>query len=171
MTKLTQQVHRHGLLAVCGLLLGFAPPLTWANVGYAGTQTYVTPYTYTVLLARLRQSVKAHHMAIVAQASASRGAAARGITIPGNAVIMVFRNDFAVQMLKDSVAAGIEAPLRIYVTANANRTADITYRSPSAVFVPYHNARLNALAHTLDPIFAAIVKSAATAKAPRARKP
>lgn len=132
-----------------------------ASPGYPGTRTEITHYPYRVLLSRLRRAIKAHHMAIVAEASASQGAKARGITIPGNAVIMVFRNDFAVTMLKDSVAAGIEAPLRIYVTANAHHTADITYRTPSAVFAPYHNTKLNALTKRLDPILAAIVRSAA----------
>jgi len=142
------------------ILLTATTCVAQAHIGYPGTRTAVTRYPYTVLLNRLRQAVKAHHMAIVAQASASAGAKARGVKIPGNAVIMVFRNDFAVSMLKDSIAAGIEAPLRIYVTANG-AGADITYRTPSAVFAPYHNGRLNALARKLDPIFAAIVRSAA----------
>lgn len=53
-------------------------------------------------------------MTVVARASASRGAASRGVTIPGNAVVEVFRNDYAVRMLNESVAAGYEAPLRFY---------------------------------------------------------
>ncbi len=152
---------RHPVRGLVGLFLASAAIGAQAAIGYPGTHTDQTRYRYPVLLARLIASVKAHHMAVVAKASASRGAAARGVKIPGNAVIMVFRNDFAVTMLKDSVAAGIEAPLRIYVTANGHGTADITYRTPSAVFAPYHNPALNRLAHTLDPIFAAIVRSAA----------
>ena len=99
-------------------------------------------------------------MGLVAQASASRGAAARGLTIPGNAVLMVFRNDFAVRMLAANVPAGIEAPIRIYVTENADGMASVTYRSPSAVFAPYKNAELDALGRELDPIFARIVRDA-----------
>ena len=144
-----------------GLLLTATALSAQAAVGYPGTHTDMTRYRYPALLQRLIAAVKAHHMVVVAQVSASHGAAARGVKIPGNAVVMVFRNDFAVTMLKDSVAAGIEAPLRIYVTANPNGTADITYRTPSAVFAPYHNPALNRLARTLDPIFAAIVRSAA----------
>ncbi len=72
---------------------------------------------------------------------------------------MVFRNDYAVRMLKASVPAGIEAPLRIYVTENANGS-NITYRSPSATFAPYKNAELDALASELDPIFDKIVADA-----------
>lgn len=42
-------------------------------------------------------------LGLVAQASASRGAAARGVKIRGNLVLMVFRNDYAVRMLAASV--------------------------------------------------------------------
>ncbi|MHB8346585.1 MAG: DUF302 domain-containing protein [Acidiferrobacterales bacterium] len=127
---------------------------------YPGTITVHTRYSFGTLLKRVKQSIAAHHMALVAEASASRGAAARGITIPGNAVLMVFRNDFAVRMLKASVPAGIEAPLRIYLTEDTDGTASLTYREPSAVFAPYRNPALNAMAASLDRIFAAIVTTA-----------
>ncbi|HLQ25396.1 MAG TPA: hypothetical protein VK138_05880 [Acidiferrobacterales bacterium] len=65
---------------------------------------------------RLEKAVADNGLGIVAQASASRGAAARGIKISGNTVVMVFRNDYAVRLLAANVSAGIEAPLRIYVT-------------------------------------------------------
>lgn len=52
-------------------------------------------------------------------------------------------DDYAVQMLNDSVAAGIEALLQFCATANANHTAGITGRSASAVFAPFHNTRPN----------------------------
>jgi uncharacterized protein (DUF302 family) len=100
-------------------------------------------------------------MGLVAQASASRGAAARGVKIPGNAVLMVFRNDYAVRMLEASVPAGIEAPLRLYVTENPDGTASITYRLPSAVFAPYGSGELDRMAKELDVIFRSIVRDAA----------
>lgn len=117
--------------------------------------------SYEELLARLEQAVKANGMGIVAQASASRGAAARGVTIPGNAVVMVFRNDFAVRMLEASIPSGIEAPLRYYVTENPDKTATLRYRTPGAVFRPYRNAALDALAGELDVIFDKIARDAA----------
>ncbi len=134
----------------------------------AGNETRPPPSTtilqstrnYATLLDRLREAVTNNGMAIVAEASASKGAATRGIEIPGNAVVMVFRNDFAVRMLAASVPAGIEAPLRFYVTENDNGTATLTYQIPSAVFAPYGNADLDALAQELDAIFAKIAQEA-----------
>lgn len=119
---------------------------------------------FDTVVQRLEKSIAENKMGLVAQASASKGAASKGIKIPGNAVLMVFRPDFAVRMLKASVAAGIEAPLRIYVTENADGTTSVSYRTPSVVFAPYQNSELVTLANELDPIFARIVDDAMTAK-------
>ena len=129
--------------------------------GISGTLTVSTQYSFDKLISRLKQSIAENNMGLVAQASASAGAAARGIRIPGNAVLMVFRNDYAVRMLNASIPAGIEAPLRIYVTENKDGTSSITYRTPSTVFAPYGSNKLNALARELDPILARIVSEAA----------
>jgi len=126
-----------------------------------GVTTLATPHAFDALVDRLGRSIEANKMGLVAQASASRGAAARGVKIPGNAVLMVFRNDLAVRMLAASVPAGIEAPLRIYVTEGPDGKASLTWQSPSAVFAPYGGADLMALARELDPIIERIVRDAA----------
>jgi len=120
-----------------------------------------TPHRFDVLLERLERAVAKHGLGVVALASASRGAAARGVKIPGNAVVMVFRNDLAVRLLEASVPAGIEAPLRIYVTENADGTAAISYRLPSAVFARYRHPEVERLARELDTTLARIVNDAA----------
>ncbi|SRR6266545_3232319 len=133
-----------------------------ADYPYSGIVTVPTPHKFDTLLTRLEKAISDNGMGLVAQASASRGAASRGIKIPGNAVLEVFRNDYAVRMLEASVPAGIEAPLRIYVIENAGKPATIIYRRPSAVFAPYGNAKLDAMARELDPIFEKIVRDAAS---------
>ena len=115
---------------------------------------------FDTVVQRLEKSITDHKMGLVAQASASKAAAGRGVKIPGNTVLMVFRNDFAVRMLQASVAAGFEAPLRIYVTENPDGTTTVGYRTPSVVFAPYRNTELDTLAKELDPIFARIVNDA-----------
>lgn len=126
-----------------------------------GTVTIKAQYGFDALVDRVEKAVARHKMGLVAQASASRGAAARGIKIPGNAVLMVFRNDYAVRMLEASVPAGIEAPLRIYITENPDGTANLTYRAPSAVFAPYRSRALDELAKELDAVFQNIARDAA----------
>ena len=149
------------ILALLTLLLSLAAAGQAAGGLPSGTVTVTTPHPFERLLQRLERSIEDHQMGLVAQASASRGAASRGVVIPGNAVVMVFRNDYAVRMLAASVPAGIEAPLRIYVTEQPDGTASLTYRRPSAVFAPYSHADIDVLAQELDPILEAIVRQAA----------
>lgn len=131
---------------------------------YPGMVVMKTAKSFDSLVADLKHAIAANEMGLVTQASASAGAARRGIEIPGNIVLGVFRNDFAVRMLAASVPAGIEAPLRFYVTENDDGTATLTYRMPSAVFAPYGNAALDRMARDLDAIFARIVKLSAHQK-------
>ena len=99
-------------------------------------------------------------MGLVAQACANCGAKSIGVTIPGNRVFMVFRPDFAVRMLAASEAAGVEAPLRLYVTEQPDGTAHLSYRLPSHTFGDYQLEELDKLGGELDLILAQIVKDA-----------
>jgi uncharacterized protein (DUF302 family) len=136
----------------------FAPAVGAAEMPYPGTEVIKTPFGFKALRQRLEAAIEKNKVFVVTRASASAGAKGRGITIPGNLVIGVYRNDFAVRMLKASVPAGIEAPLRFYLTENADKTATLTYRKPTAVFKSYGSKDLDALAAELDGIWAAIVK-------------
>jgi uncharacterized protein (DUF302 family) len=126
-----------------------------------GTRSVATTHKFDVLVERVESAAVKHGLGVVATASASRGAAARGVRIRGNAVVMVFRNDFAVRLLAASVPAGIEAPLRLYVTESADGTATLSYREPGALFAPYRNAQIDQIARELTALLAAIVTDAA----------
>ena len=144
------------------LLLALTPTAVFAQSAPAlpGTHTVASSYAFDALAARVEKAIESNKMGLVAQASASRGAAGRGVKIRGNLVLMVFRNDYAVRMLAANVPAGIEAPLRIYVTEDADGKASVTWRTPSAVFAPYGSAELNTMARELDPVFEKIVRDA-----------
>lgn len=131
---------------------------------YSGMQVVKTKHSFGALWKRLENAIGNNNMGLVGRASASYGAKSRGIKIKGNAVFGVYRNDFAVRMLKASVPAGIEAPLRIYLSENADGSTNLTYRRPSAVFKPYGSPDLDAMALELDKIFAAIAAEAAGRK-------
>ena len=109
---------------------------------------------------RLEAAIGKNSMGIVSRASASAGARSRGVIIPGNMVVGVYRNDFAVRMLAASVDAGIEAPLRFYLTEDASGQVKLGYRRPSATFAPYPGDDLKNLAAELDAIFADIAHDA-----------
>lgn len=150
----------HGLKSILALCLAAA---AWTANAQAlpGMVTVKAASGFAATEQRLEKAIAANGMGLVARASASSGAAARGVKIPGNAVLMVFRNDYAVRMLAASVPAGIEAPLRIYLTENPDGSAALSYRRPSAVFAPYASAALDAMAKELDPVFDKIVHDAA----------
>ncbi len=132
---------------------GSAPP---------GWEVAKTRHSYANLIERLDAAVKANKMGLVTRASATLGAKSLGKTIPGNMVIGVYHPRFAVRMLAASIAAGIEAPIRFYVTENADRTATLSYKTPTAVFAPYSDGgeKLTEMARELDAIFAKIAKEA-----------
>jgi uncharacterized protein (DUF302 family) len=157
---MTRRPFSIALILAVATVLRVAAPAQAADALLPGTRTTATRHGFDALVARLEAAVEKNQMGLVAQASASRGAAARGVKIAGNTVLMVFRNDYAVRMLQASVPAGIEAPLRIYVTENADGSASVAYRTPSAVFAPYENPKLDEMAKELDPIFERIVRDA-----------
>ncbi len=150
------------------LLAGF---LLWPGVparaaawdAPAGWSVIDTGHSYKALVDRLGKAVRANKMGLVTRASATLGAKSLGETIPGNMVVGVYRPDFAVRMLAASVPAGIEAPIRFYITENGDGSATLSYKKPSAAFAPYADggAALRALAAELDALFAKIAKQAA----------
>jgi len=143
-------------------VLFFWPIAGQADQGYPhdGMIVIDCQKTFKSLFNDLDRAVRKHRMGVVGRASASMGAARNGVEIPGNGVYGIYRNDFAVRMLRASVPAGIEAPLRIYITQKPDDTSRLTYRRPTAVFKPYGSADLDVMAGELDVIFAKIAADA-----------
>ncbi len=128
-----------------------------------GWQIYPTTKSYDQLVVDVVEAVKANGLIVVTQAGPTKAAASRGITIPGNRVIGVFNNDFAVRVLETSTAAMIEAPIRFYVTENRDGTATLSYKTPSHVFSPYvpeGGIELTKIAEELDSRFQQVAESA-----------
>jgi uncharacterized protein (DUF302 family) len=148
------------IVACClGLLL--ALPVRAENpTPYSGMRSVETNIAFAAYVDRLKAAVRSNKMGIVAHACATCGAKAIGVAIPGNHVMMIYHPRFAVRMLKASVAAGIEAPLRLYLTENADGTARLTYRLPSHTFGAYEVPALDVMGKELDGIVARIVADA-----------
>lgn len=154
------------LVYVFALVLSLGAPATAANpTPYSGTRVIDTGRPFAAFLSQLEAAIKANKMGIVARACATCGAKSIGVTIPGNRVIMIFHPRFAVRMLAASEEAGIEAPLRLYVTERADGSARLTYRMPSHVFGAYQVPALDEMAKELDKILAAIVAAATNQEA------
>ncbi len=144
-------------------VIGLASPLAAEIASRTGWEVHASEKDFVTLLSDLKSAVKDHGMGIVTEAGPTGAAAARGITIPGNKVLGVFSNDYAVEILGLSTAAMIEAPIRFYVTENEDGTASLSYKTPTYVFAPYlpeAGEKLAAVAARLDTAFAAIATSA-----------
>lgn len=128
-----------------------------------GWAVYPSEKTYAELVDATKSAVKENGLIVVTQAGPTKAAAARGITIPGNRVIGVFNNDYAVRVLGSSTSAMIEAPIRFYVTENEDGTAKLSYKTPSFVFAPYvyeGGETLLEIAAELDKTFQSIAEDA-----------
>ncbi|MEX0278441.1 MAG: DUF302 domain-containing protein [Ruegeria sp.] len=128
-----------------------------------GWEVIPTDKTYTDLVSDTVAAIKENGLIVVTQAGPTKAAASRGITIPGNRVIGAFNNDYAVRVLQTSTAAMIEAPIRFYVTENADGTATLSYKTPSLVFEPYADDggdELRDIADELDGRFQSIAENA-----------
>jgi len=146
-------------LVAIGILLAAVPVFA-----QDGRLTAVSRAPFQKVAEALQQAVAEQKMVLVCHANAQAGAAARGVRIAGNQVLMVFRNDFAVRLLAADAKAGFEAPIRIYLYENPDGTATVSYLPPSSVFAPYGNAEVRKIAAELDPIFKAIVDRALVAR-------
>ncbi|MBG6154388.1 uncharacterized protein (DUF302 family) [Labrenzia sp. EL_13] len=149
------------LLCMTGMVLSDSVPVR------DGWRVMPTEKPYQTLVDDLKSAIKAEKMLLVTQASASGGAKGRGLTIPGNRVMGVYRNDYAIRMLEASVAAGIEAPIRFYVTENSDGTATLSWKTPGFVFAPYMEEggeALRELAAELDGVFRTIAENAVASR-------
>ena len=146
------------------LILLFLPALAVAGPEPSeGWRVIETEMTHERLVARMTDAVAAEGMGVVTQVGPTATARARGFDIPQNLVMGVFRNDYAVRILDLSTAAMIEAPIRFYLTEDADGTARLSWKTPSHVFAPYRDeggAALMEAASELDTIFEAIAARA-----------
>lgn len=159
-------------LALLGFLLAAAPLPVFAQA----TNNAATPYSGTIQIdtgkpflpyvKALKSAITGNRMVLIGLACATCGAKAIGVDIPGNRVFLFFNPHYAVRMLKASEAAGIEAPIRIYVTEKSDATAKVTYRLPSHIFAPYGAPSLDALGNDLDAAVEKILADAAGATKP-----
>ena len=157
---------------VLKLLFGLVLVFGFVGIGTAGTHkslkrsgwiTYETDIPFKELYPRLKDAIKTTELRQITTASASAGAKGRGLTIPGNRVVGVYNNFFAVRMLEASIAAGIEAPLRFYLTERPRGGSNLTYKIPTQVFEPYFDEGgkdLKAMAKELDGLMDQIAKAA-----------
>jgi uncharacterized protein (DUF302 family) len=101
---------------------------------------------------KLIAAIAAYPMGLVAHANGQANCAKKGIAVPADQVLEVFRPDYAVKVWAAEKAAGIDIPLRIHLYEADGRTW-IAYRPAVEVFKSYANPQLDVLGGELDLIF------------------
>jgi len=144
-------------LIVVMMLAGLSHASAQSIDGYRAVKS---KHSFSELQERVENATERHKMAQVMRVSASDGAKANGFAIKGDAVVGVFRNDFARRMLNANIDAGIEAPIRLHLVEEADGTSSVRYYSPTSVFAKYPGADLRVMAAELDAIISAIVQDA-----------
>ena len=119
---------------------------------------------YAAMIDAVKAATTGNQMGVVTEAGPTEAAKRLGVTIPGNRVIGVFNPGFAVRVLPLSTAAMIEAPIRFYITEDADGSSTLAWKTPSFVFAPYvaeTGPELAVIATELDAKFETIAQAAA----------
>lgn len=152
------------VLTSLALLVLIAHPAMAENPApYSGMVTVETGKPFKSFVKQVRPAIKKHKFNIVGVACGSCAVKSLGKTVPGNRVFFFFAPRYAARMLAASTAAGIEAPLRFYVTEDPDRTAKVTYRLPSQVFGAYEVPELTTMGKELDKMMTTILAAALSA--------
>lgn len=152
------------LAAGLALLVLLAMPVSAENrEPYSGIVKVETGKTFEDFAKAVAPAIKQHDFNIVGVACGSCAVKSLGKTISGNRVFFLFAPRYAIRMLTASTAAGIEAPLRFYVTENSDGTALVTYRLPSHVFGAYEVPELTLMGRELDKMMTTVLASALAA--------
>jgi uncharacterized protein (DUF302 family) len=101
---------------------------------------------------KLVAAIAAFPMGLVAHADGQANCAKKGIAVPADQVLEVFRPDYAIKVWAADKVAGIDIPLRIHLYEADGRTW-VAHRPASEVFKPYVNPQLDVLGGELDAIF------------------
>lgn len=107
------------LVATALAVRGLAVP----GLARAEKVTIVSSRPFAQVVDALEKSIARHGLTLVCHANAQRGAAARGVAIKGNQVLMIFRNDL------------YERP---------DGTATVSYIRPTSIFALYRHPRVQA---------------------------
>jgi uncharacterized protein (DUF302 family) len=118
--------------------------------------------TFTVSLdadtaaAKLTAAAQAVPMGVLAHLNGQANCAKKGINVPADQILEIFRPDFAIRVWKAHKPAGIDIPLRIHLYDMEAKTM-VSFRTAKEVFAPYAKPELDAIAADIDTLFAGIL--------------
>jgi uncharacterized protein (DUF302 family) len=106
--------------------------------------------------AKLTEAAQAVPMGVLAHINGQANCAKKGIVVPADQILEIFRPDFAIRVWQAHKPAGIDIPLRIHLYDVGGKTV-VSFRTAREVFAPYASPSLDAIAGDIDPIFTRIL--------------
>jgi uncharacterized protein (DUF302 family) len=106
--------------------------------------------------AKLTEAALAVPMGVLAHLNGQANCAKKGIDVPADQILEIFRPDFAIRVWKAHKPAGIDIPLRIHLY-DADGKTQVAFRTTQEIFAPYAKPELAAIAADIDAIFAGIL--------------
>jgi uncharacterized protein (DUF302 family) len=106
--------------------------------------------------AKLTEAAQAVPMGVLAHINGQANCAKKGIAVPADQILEIFRPDFAIRVWQAHKPAGIDIPLRIHLYDAGGKTV-VNFRTAREVFAPYASPALDAIAGDIDPIFTRIL--------------
>ena len=106
--------------------------------------------------AKLTEAAQAEPMGVLAHINGQANCAKKGIVVPADQILEIFRPDFAIRVWQAHKPAGIDIPLRIHLYDAGGKTV-VSFRTAREVFAPYASPSLDAIAGDIDPIFTRIL--------------
>jgi uncharacterized protein (DUF302 family) len=106
--------------------------------------------------AKLTEAAQAVPMGVLAHLNGQANCAKKGITVPADQILEIFRPDFAIRVWQAHKPAGIDIPLRIHLYDADGKTV-VNFRTAGEVFAPFASPALDAIAGDIDPIFTRIL--------------
>jgi uncharacterized protein (DUF302 family) len=106
--------------------------------------------------AKLTEAAQAVPMGVLAHINGQANCAKKGITVPADQILEIFRPDFAIRVWQAHKPAGLDIPLRIHLYEADGKTV-VNFRTAGEVFAPFASPALDAIAGDIDPIFMRIL--------------
>ncbi len=106
--------------------------------------------------AKLTEAAQAVPMGVLAHINGQANCVKKGIAVPADQILEIFRPDFAIRVWQAHKPAGIDIPLRIHLYDAGGKTM-VNFRTAGEVFAPYASPALDAIAGDIDPIFTRIL--------------
>ena len=141
-------------VTVFAFLLAVGPTPALADDGRV---VGVSKGPYADVVAGLQRGITEHKLTLIGQFDSRKGVPPTNTAVKGNRVLLVYKTDAAMRLIKANPKAGFDAPMRFHVFENPDGTATVTYVKPSTLLKTYRDPEIRKVADELDLVFTSVM--------------